>query len=169
VSDRSVTLNTTTIIVVAAWKLPALDQLRSNSSSLRAVLWHRLMEKLLDDCAFPSKSERFSVFLERLKMAPLVATENEAYLQLYDTLNAVEDELTPIPYDLENSLTDGRMYPPFEDNKHSVAGHVRVQRYRSRGHNTFIGANGSIEIQLAQDGACLLSKHGQDGRGVWDS
>jgi hypothetical protein len=122
----------------------------------------------MDDCAFPSKSERFSVFLERLKMAPLAASENEAYLQLCDTLNAVEDELTPIPYDLENSLTDGRMYPPFADNKHSVAGHDRVQRYRSRGHNTFIGANGSIEIQLSNGGTSLLSKPGQDGRGIWE-
>ena len=85
-----------------------------------------------------------------------------------DTLNAVEDELTDIPYNQETSDSDGRLYPPLWDHLRVVADRPHVKRYRHRFHNTFFGVNGSFEIQEVQTGAALFSKRGPDDRGVWE-
>jgi hypothetical protein len=60
------------------------------------------------------------------------------------------------------------MYPPQPDSIREVDGHPQVRRFRSRAHNTFIGDNGSIEIQTAADKEALFNKPGKDGRGVWE-
>jgi hypothetical protein len=86
--------------------------------------------------------------------------------QFSNILIEVEDELTSIPYDPENWLVDGRLYPPQPDSARSVPGHPLVVRYRSRKHNTFVGANGSIEVQ-GIDGRVHFQKRGADGRSVW--
>jgi hypothetical protein len=112
-----------------------------------------------------SKEERLSIFLERLSAAPPAGSAEEALELLSTTLNEVEDELTDIPYMPENSQSDGRMYPPQEDNARDVPGHDDVVRYRSRAHNTFIRANGAIEIRdLTQN--VIFTKSGSDGIGV---
>ena len=59
----------------------------------------------------PAKAERFAEFLRRLRAAPAASSFTEAFRQLGDILNAVEDELTSIPYDPANWQNDGRMYP----------------------------------------------------------
>jgi hypothetical protein len=82
-------------------------------------------------------------------------------------LNAVEDELTDIPYNQETSDTDGRLYPPLRENLRDVKGHPQVRRHRHRLHVTFFGANGAVEIQQVQTGDVCFQKPGQDGRGVW--
>lgn len=112
-----------------------------------------------------SRYDRFKEFLKRLGNASCVSSHDAAFRLLCDTLNQVEDEVSNIPCRPENWQTDGRMYPPEEDNARSVKGRNDLIRYRHRGHNTFIGENGAIEIQdLA--GTVLFAKAGSDGRGI---
>jgi hypothetical protein len=120
------------------------------------------MEKLV------SKQERFEEFCRRLQGMPRARSFAEAYEQLCSILNEVEDELTAIPFNPDNWQTDGRMYPPQPDSMREVDGHPEVRRFRSRAHNTFIGDNGSIEIQVASSKAVAFSKPGEDSRGVWE-
>jgi hypothetical protein len=114
-----------------------------------------------------SKQFRFQKFLNRLQQAPNARNFEEAYQQVCNILNEVENELTDIPFNPEHWQTDGRMYPPQMDNRRDVPDHPQVQRLRSKGHNTFMGTNGSLEIQVADSGEILLTKPGLDGRGVW--
>lgn len=115
--------------------------------------------------AKPSKEERIAEFLRRLEAKPPVSTTDEALELLSQTLNEVEDELTDIPFDPENWQTDGRLYPPQEDNARDVSGRDDLVCYRSRGHRTFIRSNGAIEIRDLR-GQIIASKQGTDGRGV---
>src|SRR5688500_3403270 len=94
-----------------------------------------------------SKQERFEEFCRRLEGEQHARTFGEAYEQIRSILNQVEDELTTIPFNPDNWQTDGRLYPPQPDSMREVEGHPEVRRFRSRGHNTFVGVNGSIEIQ----------------------
>lgn len=114
----------------------------------------------------PSKSERLAELFRRLAAAPAVTSAIEAKSLLDSTLNAVEDELTGVPYDPEAWMTHDRMYPPQEDSRRVVPGRPDIARYRSRSHNTYIGANGAIEI-AAVSGEVLFRKPGADGRYVW--
>jgi hypothetical protein len=41
-----------------------------------------------------------------------------------------------------------------------------IKRFRSVGHNTFIGENGGIEIEVVQTKKVIFSKAGEDGRKV---
>ena len=50
----------------------------------------------------PAKAGRVAEFLRRLGAAPAASSFTEAFRQLGDILNAVEDELTSIPYDPAN-------------------------------------------------------------------
>ncbi len=114
-----------------------------------------------------TKSERLDEFFRRLAAAVPAASLASAWRLLGDTLNAVEDELSGEPYDPEAWMTQQRMYPPKEDNSRPVDDFPGVIRFRSRGHNSFIGANGAIEIQDTSK-QVLFSKAGADGKGVWE-
>ena len=114
-----------------------------------------------------SKHARFIIFIERLQESPAAQTFAEAFQQIADLLIQVENELTDIPYNPTAWETDGRMYPPQMDSERNVDGHVQVRRFRSRAHNTFIGENGSIEIQDVKTGTIILTKVGADGRSLW--
>lgn len=114
-----------------------------------------------------SKRERLKELFRRLAGAPEAGSSQEALDQLANVLNGVEDELTNIPFNPERWRSDGRIYPPQEDNVVEVAGHPRVKRYRTVAHYVYIGANGSIEI-VALDGTLEFRKVGTDGRGVWE-
>ena len=113
-----------------------------------------------------SKAERLAIFMDRLSRATASGSADEAYALVAGTLNQVEDEFSGVPFDPRNWKTDGRLYPPQEDNKHLVLGNPLVSRYRSVAHNLFIGANGAIEIHTVR-GDVLLQKRGADGRYVW--
>jgi hypothetical protein len=113
-----------------------------------------------------SKEERVAIFVGRLAAAPAAATAEAAFAQVGAILNAVEDEFTDIPYDPASWQTDGRLYPPQADNKRSVEGRSGVVRFRSRGHNTYIGENGSIKITSVANDEVVLEKPGRDGRTV---
>ena len=79
--------------------------------------------------------------------------------------------MTTIPYDPAAWHSDGRLYPPLPDSVREVEEVPQVVRYRSRGHNTFIGDNGSIEIAGVSEGVPpanrILEKPGADGRSLW--
>lgn len=109
-----------------------------------------------------TRTERFAEFLLRLQIAPPASDFDEAYRQLCDILNVVEDELTTIPYDPANWQNDGRLYPPQMDSVRPVPGRPEVRRFRSRRHSTLIGDNGAIEIRDAS-GRAILVKPGADG------
>ena len=113
------------------------------------------------------KPDRFREFLERLQSAPPAESFKEAFQQIANILNEVENELTEIPFNPESWQTDGRMYPPRMDSMRRESPTIR--RFRSRAHNTCIGDNGAIEIQEATgDRRLLPSKPGIDGRMVRD-
>lgn len=115
-------------------------------------------------------SERVAEFLERMEVAPPAASHEEARSLLDNTLNAVEDEFSGVSFDPEKHLHDGRLYPPQNDSRRSVVGRSDVVRYRSRGHNIWIGHNGAIRIEKIGRGGhpsiCCLDKPGADGKTV---
>ena len=113
------------------------------------------------------KAQRFRLFLDRTNSAPAVSTFEDAYNLLCDTLNAVENEFTFIPYAPTHWRTDGRLYPPHTDNMRDVEGERKVKRFRSLAHNTFIAANGAVEIQEVRGAVTIFTKKGSDGRSVW--
>lgn len=113
-----------------------------------------------------TKEERFAEFLRRLTISPPASTAEDALELLSRTLCEVEDELTEIPYQPERWQTDGRMYPPQEDQAREVVGREDLVRYRSRGHSTYIRSNGAIEIRDHLTGQVVFNKHGVDGAGV---
>ena len=107
----------------------------------------------------------------RLANAPPAAGRDEAFRQLCRVLNQVEDEMSGVAYDPTAWQSDGRLYPPQGDAARAVEGAARVVRFRSRGHNTFIGSNGAIEIAEAAEGVPprnrVFEKSGADGLSVW--
>lgn len=113
------------------------------------------------------KADRLQEIYRRLANAPAARTFAEMRDQLADIINAVEDQLTDIPYDPENWRNDGRIYPVQGDNVFSVVGHARVTLLRARKNFVYIGENGSIEIHNAS-GEVAIRKNGMDGRAVWD-
>lgn len=113
------------------------------------------------------KRERLEEFFRRLLAAPARGTADEAMQQLSNILDAVEDELTGVLNVPENWREDGRIYPPQVDRMRPVPGHPRATRFRTAGHNIFVGENGSLQI-VALDGVVELEKPGLDGRGVWE-
>jgi hypothetical protein len=113
------------------------------------------------------KHVRLRVFLNRLAEAPPAESFDEAFQQIADILNTVEDELTDIPFDPDQWQSDGRIYPPQRDSERPLEDHANIRMFRSRSHRTLIGANGSIEIQ-ATNGSVVFSKTGADGFAVWD-
>jgi len=112
------------------------------------------------------KSARLAELFRRLAVAPAVSSMAEAKTLLDDTLNAVEDDLTGIAFNPSAWATDDRMYPPQEDNRRTVPGRPDVARYRSRSHNTYIGANGAIEIR-SDTNEVLFRKAGADRKQIW--
>jgi hypothetical protein len=90
---------------------------------------------------------------------------HDAALQLMShVMNAVEDELSGVPYDPGRSHLDGRLYPPSEE--FEVASDIAGSRcYRQRGHKTYISPSGAIRISRL-DGQMLTAKPAADGTEV---
>ena len=115
--------------------------------------------------SMPTTGERLKEFFRRLLAAPAAASFDEAYQQLCDTPDAVEDELTHIPNNPATWMTDGRMYPPQADRIRVVKGRPELRRLVSRGHTTFVSDGGAIKV-VGDDGTVHLDKPGADGKGV---
>ncbi len=94
----------------------------------------------------------------------LPQTADAAKELLAGLLNDVENEMTDIPYAPEQWASDGRLYPILEDNWEDLPDGRWVGR--SRRHQTFVGANGAIEIKRRSDGHVEFAKPGADGKGV---
>ena len=109
--------------------------------------------------------ERFEVFRKRLESAAPAASAAEALALLSNTLNAVEDDMTSIPYNATLPMDDGRMYPPQEDNAHTEGEFPGVARYRNARHNTRIDWYGGIRIDEVR-GKCVLNKPGRSGQKI---
>jgi len=121
------------------------------------------------------KHARLAEFLHRLEQALPAADFASARSLLDQTLNAVEDELSGVPFHPESWRTDGRMYPVQDGNDRSVPGHPNIRRLVSVGHVTYVAENGAFEIR-AKDGTVegnrvgmlVFAKPGENGKGVWD-
>ncbi|HEX8391439.1 MAG TPA: hypothetical protein VF665_03690 [Longimicrobium sp.] len=113
------------------------------------------------------KRERLQESYRRLAAAPAAGSFEEMFQQYASIMNRMEDELTDVPYSPADFLTDGRLYPPQRDRIVSESRDGRVVKLRSRGHYTFMGRNGSIEV-TAKDGTVEFRKAGADGVHVWE-
>jgi hypothetical protein len=114
-----------------------------------------------------SKKQRIRIFIERLEAAPKATSAEEALVLLGNVLNGVEDESSGVPFNPSLWESDGRMYPPQEGSRRQIQGTAFLWQYRSVGHQTFIGENGSIRIETL-NGKMLLDKPGADGRKTRD-
>jgi hypothetical protein len=110
-----------------------------------------------------SKAKRLKEFVKRLEEAPAADSLEAAFALLAQTLNAVEEELSAMPFHPENWQADGRMYPPKEDSQVKCPEYPSLKKYRSKEHYSYFGPNGSIRIEKL-DGNILLDKPGRDGR-----
>jgi hypothetical protein len=114
-----------------------------------------------------SRKQRLRTFAKRLESAADANTLAAALDLLGTTLNDVEDEFSGVPSNPLLWKSDGRLYPPQEDSGRSVPDRPSLRRYRSVGHNTFLGQNGAIRIETLA-GALILDKPGADGRRAFD-
>ena len=111
----------------------------------------------------PTKAARAAEFYRHLQAAPVASNFAEAYDQVCELLNQVEDEFTSIPFDPSRWKTDGRMYPPQRDRMSVDPLRQNVFVFESRRHRTRIGINGAIEIIDSRD-QIVFAKIGSDGQ-----
>ncbi|MNE67148.1 hypothetical protein D3C80_1627410 [compost metagenome] len=104
-----------------------------------------------------SRQERIALIFERLSAASPCSTAEEMFDVLSTIMNDVEDAHSGVPADPSNWRTDGRLYPPQEDERQAdpVPG---VRRYRSKGHWTDISEDGALRIMRRPDGPVELTK-----------
>ncbi len=114
-----------------------------------------------------TKGERLTEVFRRLAGKPAAASYEEARKLLADVLTGVEDELSGVPNNPATWRSDGRMYPPQDDNERRVKGSPKVRVFRTVAHRIFFRANGAMEIQDLQR-KVAFRKAGADGGGVWE-
>jgi hypothetical protein len=115
-----------------------------------------------------SKAARLQAFYARLAEVPAAKDADNAYELLSRVLTAVEDEMSGTPADPTQWKSDGRLYPPQDDNRTQVIDRPDIRRYRSLRHVTYIAANGAIEIATLRR-EVVFRKAGADGRHVWET
>jgi hypothetical protein len=109
-----------------------------------------------------SRGQRLQEFIRRLGQAPACASADAAFQCIGRILNAVEDELSGIPYDPCHPRHDGRLYPAKATACCRAPGRPDLRRYRFKAHRLYIGASGAILIAHREAGL-VFSKPGFDG------
>jgi hypothetical protein len=107
-----------------------------------------------------TKQQRLDEYYNRLRGQPLSTTAEEALERLERTLIEVEDDLSGIPRSNPplREISDGRMYPPLEDNIfRKPDGSISA---RTKGHNIEIGKDGSVIIRDKQTGKIEFQQPG---------
>lgn len=110
-----------------------------------------------------SKAERLAIFIARLGARAAFAGHQEALQGITGILNEVEDEFSGVPCNPATWESDGRLYPPQEDNARPDPSRDGVTDYRSRGHHTFIGSNGAVEIVMRKQGRLWMTVYRREG------
>jgi hypothetical protein len=114
------------------------------------------------------RNTRLRLFVERFVSYPCSGSFDEARTLLNETLNAIEDEHSGVPYEPSNWKSDGRMYPP-QDDRERASENQRVRCFDTRGHLVEFGYNGAVRIRPLKDGLPpLLDKPGADGQLIED-
>ena len=92
-----------------------------------------------------TKRQRLAEIYRRLRAAPPTATDEEALALLGDVMNAVENELSGVPYDSDEAtmlVVSKRMYPPLADMQKPTT-IVGVRRFNTVQHEILVGLNGA--------------------------
>jgi hypothetical protein len=116
-----------------------------------------------------SKSERLREFLARLSREPAASSAREAIELVNRVIDAVEDELSGIPFNPAAALqleVDGRMYGPHPQFASRWKQRDDVTRFAHVKHETLIQSNGAILIWTRRPRRVLLSKPGADGQEI---
>jgi len=115
----------------------------------------------------PTILERLQAIQAQLQAAECASNHDEAFAMLTRIVNGYEEQHSGVPYAPEAARTvrDGRIYPPEPDAEKpsSVPG---ARRYRTRGHNVYIGLNGAIAFENIKSQVIEFSKPGSDGEEV---
>jgi hypothetical protein len=109
------------------------------------------------------RPERLCLCFERLNAAPAAANYPENRELLTAIWNRVEDEHSGVPYNPDNWSSDGRMYPPSEDQRQPMIEEHKVV-FHSRGHRITFFHNGRIIIEVRRGsdrGKTVLDKPGK--------
>ena len=112
------------------------------------------------------RKQRFALFVAALEQAPQASDRASARELLTGILNTIEDAHSGAPNDPANWMTDGRMYPPQDDNKKvtTVSG---ASLFHTKGHRVWFGDNGSVRLEVRRGpgkGHIELDKPGADGK-----
>ena len=115
----------------------------------------------------PTILERLRAIQAQLQAAERASTHDEAFALLKRSVNEYEETHSGVPYAPEAARTtpDGRIYPP-EPDAEKACSLPGVRRYRTRGHNVYIGSNGAIAFENVRTREIEFSKPGSDGQEV---
>lgn len=106
-----------------------------------------------------SPQERLALLYERLDQLPPAPNADEAFRQLAETLDDVEDEFSGVPKNPDPGLKfDGRMYPPREDfTTRTEDGGLQAT---TRGNIINISPDGTMSILSRRSGEEVYRKAG---------
>lgn len=106
-----------------------------------------------------SIGERLAIVYQRLDALPPASGPEEAYRNLADTMNVVEDEHSGVPFDPNAGLAyDGRMYPPRADYISREADGTLVAL--TKGHRIVAAPDGTLTIANRRDGREVYKRQG---------
>jgi hypothetical protein len=99
----------------------------------------------------------------------MIGPMTEGVSAIADRLRAIQALLAAAPGAAVPASTritrDGRIYPPDQDEK-KVSTVEGARRYRTRGHNVYIGENGAIAFENVKTKLIEFSKPGSDGKEI---